>query len=385
MMKTMGEQAVAVLGPAFEKLIVVIEALLPKLASGAGFAAEILAKVSEWVAGIVEAVAYGITAIQGLAQQGKLGELLELVITAGMLRAANMFINSLAVGVQMVVDTLLMPFKMITDGRMWSALGNTLLAVANLFIARMSSIGGVLTIAAAGMLQYILAGIQYAKDTLNPTKDADWNASLTEASNNSVVTATREVGQGMVESSAEDVVDAMRRAGQAMGQVWDFTKDNSPMAKLLQGKYKTPDLLGSSIEDSNAKLKNLLKEGFDAMPNPFDKKPSSDAEVPALKDVTGQGGPKAVVDSLQSVGGGGLSFGISWQDRMLEETKTQNVKLSTIADNTANASGIYGGGQTGGESPTVILSTISSTVSAILAAILSKNASTSGSTVSVRS
>jgi hypothetical protein len=113
--------------------------------------------------------------------------------------------------------------------------------------------------------------------------------------------------------------------------------ETSAQKKLLDGEYEAPDMLGNQMDKVAAEMKKIMDRH--ASPKSEGDEDGEDAPfvVPEMVDHFGQGGPKSIADSLQSIGGGGNAAGLSIDEKILEEAKKQNIYLERIAEEDAEA------------------------------------------------
>lgn len=421
-LRAIGDRITTAIGPALEKLIVQFEQFLPHIEGVANYAMDLMEGVLSWVSGVLSGAAKGLSALQSMFQNGDIHKFMELGMSLALVAAANTFVNNLARSYQFLADVILQPFRLVTNGSFWEGLGSTLMAIVYSAMAVISSVqsvafnalspvinwlavtfdligskfaGWILT--AVSKLPKVLLGGKDSKDALAAEGKALRNKtreqSEAEVKGGRIGSAMADIKAAASELTTEWATKAGAAAKDGLTGVGKGFWESSALSRV--GDHKTPDLLKGTMDELKGQMGALIDKN--ATPFEFDKPdfPSFD-----LDKSIGQGGPKAVVDSLQSVGGGGGFFAsLSIEEKILEENKKQTQLLGKGLEGktpmvgpegntqrTASVSGAFGGGADDkGPTATTILLGISALVGAILGELRSSGGgSKQGSLVTVR-
>lgn len=355
MLEKMGGKIAEKIGPGFGKLTAYIGQFIPKLMQIAEWIGEVLGSLASWVGGALEAAANGLNMLIGMFKSGDIKMFAYLGLAWAFTKAVDLLINGVAIGLEFAAYSIMAPFKLIANGDFWSGVGNILKGLGLGLVAIFMGLGATLFNALNPILNWfgavfelighklgmtVMSAVKYLPASLlggEAAKDKIWNKTKEEDKNPLTLQRIKERREqdgsnenANVDAAAELTVEMGKEAAdllaKGLGQATTAGKDASQFTQ----DYKTPDLLSGAADNIARGMAGIAADNF-TMPKP---KPEEEEKRKKLGDVTAQGGPNSVVDSLQAVGGGGNAAGMSIEEKILDENKKQNEKLGVIAGKT---------------------------------------------------
>lgn len=424
---SIGAKLQASLGPAMQKIQAGLQLLLPMVQQAAAWVGNMLGGFAAWIGGAIEGAIQGIVTLKNMFMSGDIKEFVLLGVSFALLSAADSFLNALAVGFQMVGTIVLQTMSLLVKGSFWSAIGNLAMSVVYMALAGITNLGSIIFDSLnpvmnwlyalfdmmgtnlAGHVMYAVASVKSAlgiegadieKKVAQDMKDYTLDDAVKkreESGENDrrsgMATAADELAKEWADKGLAKGKEGATQAGQALSEA-------GKVKPFGDGDYYKPDAFKGMTDELGGKMSALMEKNAGAEIK-LPKNTKVDIPDVALKDAFGQGGPKSVADSLQSVGGGGGFFAsMSVDEKILEENKKQTALMQRQAGKTpkldvngnpavtktGNVAGAFGGKEGQGATELSVLIGIQDLVGTIVSLLSAgKSAAPSGgSLVTVR-